>query len=88
MVHPAEHLSGKVEELARIVDASSQVRPFLATPLLTTRFTTAFGELSFFSMFTTFGTPWDITLASLRVEHLFAADDETRTVVARHAVGG
>jgi hypothetical protein len=50
-------------------------------PLLTTRFSTSFGDLSFFSMFTTFGTPQDITLASLKVEHVFAADDVTRSVV-------
>lgn len=50
-------------------------------PLLTTRFASAFGELSFFSMFSTFGTPQDITLASLRVEHLFAADEHTLAVL-------
>jgi hypothetical protein len=32
-------------------------------------------------MFSTFGTPQDITLASLRVEHVFAADETTRQVV-------
>ena len=32
-------------------------------------------------MFSTFGTPQDITLASLRVEHLFAADEHTRAVL-------
>jgi transcriptional regulator with XRE-family HTH domain len=52
-----------------------------AAPVLTTRFATAHGQLAFFSMFTTFGTPQDITLASLRVEHMFAADDATRTVI-------
>jgi transcriptional regulator with XRE-family HTH domain len=50
-------------------------------PVLTTRFATAHGELAFFSMFTTFGTPHDITLASLRVEHMFAADEATRAVI-------
>lgn len=52
-----------------------------AAPVLTTRFATVFGELAFFSMFTTFGTPQDITLASLRVEHMFAADEATRAVI-------
>ena len=52
-------------------------------PVLTTRFVTTHGELAFFSMFTTFGTPQDITLASLRVEHMFAADAATRAVLAR-----
>lgn len=50
-------------------------------PVLTTRYTTEYGELAFFSMFTTFGTPQDITLASLRVEHLFAADEATHAVL-------
>ena len=50
-------------------------------PVLTTRFATAHGPLAFFSMFTTFGTPQDITLASLRVEHMFAADASTRAVL-------
>jgi len=50
-------------------------------PVLTTRFATVHGELAFFSMFSTFGTPQDITLASLRVEHMFAADEATRAVI-------
>lgn len=50
-------------------------------PVLTTRYATEYGELAFFSMFTTFGTPQDITLASLRVEHLFAADEFTHAVL-------
>jgi transcriptional regulator with XRE-family HTH domain len=50
-------------------------------PVLTTRFATPFGELAFFSMLTTFGTPQDITLASLRIEHMFAADEATRAVI-------
>jgi transcriptional regulator with XRE-family HTH domain len=54
-----------------------------AAPVLTTRYGTPHGELAFFSMFTTFGTPQDITLASLRVEHLFAADAATRAILDR-----
>ena len=50
-------------------------------PVLTSRFATAHGELTFFSMFTTFGTPQHITLASLRIEHLFPADAATRAVL-------
>lgn len=52
-----------------------------ASPVLTSRYATEHGELAFFSMFTTLGTPQDITLASLRVEHMFAADDATRAVL-------
>jgi hypothetical protein len=55
--------------------------PRSAAPVLTTRFTTSHGELAFFSMFTTFGTPQDITLASLRVEHMFAANEATRQIL-------
>lgn len=55
--------------------------PKQMAPVLTTRFATQYGELAFFSMFSTFGTPQDITLASLRVEHVFAADEGTRAVV-------
>jgi transcriptional regulator with XRE-family HTH domain len=55
--------------------------PQQAPPVLTSRFATPYGELGFFSMFTTFGTPQDITLASLRVEHMFAADEATRVVL-------
>jgi hypothetical protein len=55
--------------------------PKQMAPVLTTRFATPYGELAFFSMFSTFGTPQDITLTSLRVEHVFAADDATRVVV-------
>ena len=51
------------------------------TPVLTTRYDTPYGELAFFSMFTTFGTPQDITLASLRVEHIFPADVATQAVL-------
>ena len=55
--------------------------PRQMAPVLTTRFATKHGELAFFSMFSTFGTPQDITLASLRVEHVFAADEHTRAVI-------
>jgi len=55
--------------------------PHSTAPVLTSRFATPYGELAFFSMFTTFGTPQDITLASLRVEHIFAADEATHAVL-------
>jgi len=55
----------------------------VAAPVLTTRFGTNHGELAFFSMFTTFGKPQDITLASLRVEHMFAADTNTADILRR-----
>ena len=50
-----------------------------AAPLLETALRTVDGDvLRFFSVFTTFGAPLDVTVASLRVEHFFPADDATR----------
>ena len=46
-------------------------------PLLLTRLRSSVGELRLFSVFSTFGTPLDVTLASLRIEHLFPADAAT-----------
>ncbi len=81
-------LRTKVEAFAALLRArlgSTSVHagwPSQAAPVLTSRFGTAHGELAFFSMVTTLGTPQDITLASLRVEHMFAADETTRQVLA------
>jgi transcriptional regulator with XRE-family HTH domain len=81
-------LDPKVKKFARLVE-SRVVRKVghsllckELSPLLISRFATAHGELAFFSMFTTFGRPQDVTLASLRVEHLFAADEQTKRVLA------
>lgn len=76
----------RVELLAERIQQRLGKKPLAAwprqmAPVLTTRFATPHGELAFFSMFSTFGTPQDITLASLRVEHVFAADEATRRVV-------
>jgi transcriptional regulator with XRE-family HTH domain len=65
-------LSPKVEAIAallrgRLGEGALHVARPVAAPVLTTRFATPLGELAFFSMFTTFGTPQDITLASLRL---------------------
>ena len=57
------------------------------SPVLSTRLRTPVGALSFFSTFTTFGTPLDITVASLRVEHQFAADEATERAM-RSLVAG
>jgi len=40
------------------------------------------GELRLFSMFSSFGAPLDVTLASLRIEHLFPADAATAAALA------
>lgn len=46
-------------------------------PLLTTIFGRGELELHFFSTFTTFGTPRDVTLEELRIECLYPADEAT-----------
>lgn len=51
--------------------------PAVQTPLLLTRLRSRVGELRLFSMFSSFGAPQDVTLASLRIEHFFAADAAT-----------
>ncbi len=60
--------------------------PVKFPPALITRYATTEGELSFLSMFTTFGTPQSITLASLRVELMFPANSHTSRLMARHAL--
>jgi hypothetical protein len=52
-------------------------------PILTTRLKSSQGVLTFFSTFTTFGAPLEITTASLRIEHFFPADEATRRVFER-----
>lgn len=76
----------RVEQLAQHMQQRLGKRlltpwPRQMAPVLTTRFATPHGKLAFFSMFSTFGTPQDITLASLRVEHVFPADEATRAVL-------
>lgn len=92
LAHLRDDASAVPELLPRVELLAAQIQKHLGkrnltpwprqmAPVLTTRFSTAYGELAFFSMFSTFGTPQDITLASLRVEHLFAADAVTRAVL-------
>ena len=63
-------LRERVDLLASLVEspASGLVR---YPPTLVTRYATRVGELAFLSMFTTFGTPHSVTLASLRAELRF-----------------
>jgi transcriptional regulator with XRE-family HTH domain len=56
-------------------------------PLVLTRIRSSQGELNFLSTFTTFGMPQDITLTSLRIEHLIPADEATWQVM-RSAFAG
>lgn len=80
--------SREAEHLPRLRALLDELRPTLkpwgaiepsGLPVLPLRLRAADGRvLSFFSAFTSFGTPLDITLASLKVEHLFPTDELTR----------
>ena len=79
-------LRAVVEELRQ--HAPRPQGPPGGAPMILTRLRTSVGELRFFSAFTTFGTPVDVTIASLRVEHMFPADEQTRDAMARSARAG
>ncbi|MFF7065018.1 helix-turn-helix domain-containing protein [Pseudomonas sp. NPDC008258] len=66
------------ERLRGLPAPGSRLDAAAATPVLLTRVRTPYGELSFLSTFTTFGMPQDITVQSLRIEHLIPADTQTR----------
>lgn len=78
----AEHLPrlrALLDELRPALQPWAAVEPGPALPVLAFRLHAADGRvLSFFSTITSFGTPLDITLASLKVEHLFPSDEVTR----------
>ncbi|MBC3248117.1 helix-turn-helix transcriptional regulator [Pseudomonas lurida] len=67
--------------LSSLPTPASTELPEHMPPLVLTRLRTPQGELSFLSTFTTFGMPQDITLASLRIEHLIPADEATWQVM-------
>lgn len=73
-------------QLARTLDSlpapqSTEALTNELPPLLLTRVNSREGELSFMSTFTTFGMPQDITVTSLRIEHLIPADAQTWQVM-------
>ncbi|WP_448651524.1 MmyB family transcriptional regulator [Pseudomonas fluorescens] len=67
--------------LATLPAPSRTELPNAMAPLVLTRIRSQRGELSFLSTFTTFGMPQDITLTSLRIEHLIPADEPTWQVM-------
>ena len=67
--------------LASLPAPAHAAPPAEMPPLVVTRLHSSRGELSFLSTFTTFGMPQDITLTSLRIEHLIPADDGTWQVM-------
>jgi transcriptional regulator with XRE-family HTH domain len=88
VAHPT--LKPRVDQIAdwfhtRLGAAALRAVPTQLAPMLCSRFQTPYGELAFFSLFTTFGSPQQITLASLRVEHLCPVDAHTRSVLVCRA---
>ncbi|MGU9857447.1 MmyB family transcriptional regulator [Pseudomonas sp. LF245] len=63
--------------LAELPAPTGSELPREMPPLVLTRIRSSQGELNFLSTFTTFGMPQDITLTSLRIEHLIPADAHT-----------
>ena len=87
LYHQSHAEAAHAPDLARLLERLEPLWPAAVpdrssgtprSPVLATRLRAPSGRLSFFSTFTTFGTPLDITVASLRVEHQFPADAETR----------
>jgi transcriptional regulator with XRE-family HTH domain len=72
------HITSRVGDALR-----REPSPAPLPPVLVSRYRVPAGDLAFFSMYTTFGAPLDITLESLRVEQLFAADQATREVLTQ-----
>lgn len=84
--------SPELAQLLRELPApAAQLHAPAAMPVLLTRVNTAEGELRFLSTFTTFGMPLDITVESMRIEHLIPADAPTRqrmTAAYEHWLAG
>lgn len=82
----AEHLPrlrALLDELRPTLEPWTAVETSSHLPVLAFRLRAADRRvLSFFSTVTSFGTPLDITLASLKVEHLFPTDAVTRQALA------
>ncbi|KTC39182.1 Cro/Cl family transcriptional regulator [Pseudomonas sp. ABAC61] len=79
----AGEVPGLAALLARLPVPQATEPAELSTPLLLTRVHGPAGELRFLSTFTTFGMPQDITVASLRIEHLIPADEVTWQALTR-----
>lgn len=74
------------ERLQHLPRPHTQAPETPSSPMVLTQVRSGSGVLSFLSTFTTFGMPLDITVASLRIEHLIPAD-ETTWEVMRAAYG-
>ena len=75
-------LQSLVSQIPRALFDECKPPKSFESPTLLARFSSSAGPLSFMSTFTSFGAPLDVTVASLRIEHLFAVDDVTRKALA------
>ena len=78
-----ERLLAEVSALSDLPDAVLRLAHGPASPILPVTFAKDGVRLSFFSAITTLGTPRDVTLQELRLEHFFPADEETRREFVR-----
>ncbi len=79
----APHVPGLAARLAALPATVPEGAPMSEpAPMLFTRLRSPLGELRLLSMFSTFGAPLDVTLASLRIEHLFPADAATAAILS------
>ena len=82
----AREASGNPDLARRLQDLPSPPELPLNTPpspVVLTRVRFGEGELRFLSTFTTFGMPLDITVESLRIEHLIPADPQTWEIMSK-----
>lgn len=75
---PRRHDAGTAARVGSRQSPAPALDPGLPPMLLAHLAAPDGGRLSFFSTFTTVGSPLDVTVASLRIEHLFPADEGTR----------
>jgi len=71
-------LRARLGELQRF---APRRRAAASGPIIPIRARSPLGDLSFRAAFTSLGAPLEVTATSIRVEHLFPADDRTRAAI-------
>lgn len=81
-------LMEEIMAMPGVADISSDAPAPATSPLLATVFRKDGVELSLFSTFTAFGTPWNVTLDELRIECSYPADENTEQAFRHFAREG
>lgn len=81
-------LQAIVDQIPRSLRDGCKLPQVPHSPSLLTLFSSSAGILSFISTFTSFGAPLDVTVASLRIEHLFPVDELTRRALSADHMKG